>query len=134
MTDTPSRYIVLGDTEFGTVPQVWDTVAKQTVETFYFGDKWRDAASRCERLNAQYATTQARNAHGEVTPIDQAREARSAKEVATSPALDPRNPDHSRASPFDYHNCWRCKSGADPSRCPHPDNPRQCDTLHARDD
>lgn len=46
-------------------------------------------------------------------------------------AVDPRDPDHSRPSPFDYHNCYRCKSGKEP--CVHG-NPHGCEYLHARDD
>lgn len=52
----------------------------------------------------------------------------------TPPALDPRDPDPTRPAPFNDHNCSRCKSGAQPERCPNPGNPRNCDTLYARND
>lgn len=54
--------------------------------------------------------------------------------IVTAPALDPRDPDPSREGVFRDHNCARCKSGAQPERCPNPGNPRNCDTLYARND
>jgi hypothetical protein len=45
--------------------------------------------------------------------------------------LDPRDPDHSKSPPFDYHNCYKCKDGTLP--CP-KGNPRLCENLHARND
>jgi hypothetical protein len=44
---------------------------------------------------------------------------------------DPRDPDHSRPPPFDYHNCARCHSGNKP--CVRG-NPHGCEYLHARND
>lgn len=61
--------------------------------------------------------------------IDMAR-AMSAVQRASR---DPRDPDHSRPSPFDYHNCAGCDSGRKPCRFGHA-NPRDCDWLHARND
>ena len=40
-------------------------------------------------------------------------------------------PDRTRSPPFDYHNCWRCKSGAQP--CVNG-NPNGCEYLRARND
>ncbi len=45
--------------------------------------------------------------------------------------LDPREPDYSRSGVFIDHNCWRCDSGKKPCI---KSNPRDCDTLHARND
>lgn len=47
------------------------------------------------------------------------------------PAIDPRDPDHSREGMFVLHNCWRCQNGAKP--CVKSD-PRQCEYPHARND
>jgi hypothetical protein len=40
-------------------------------------------------------------------------------------------PDYSRKGVFQDHNCWRCKSGELPCV---KGNPRDCETLHARND
>ena len=40
-------------------------------------------------------------------------------------------PDRTKPPPFDYHTCWRCKSGAQP--CVNG-NPSGCENLHARND
>lgn len=48
--------------------------------------------------------------------------------------LDPRDPDYSRPGIFATHNCWKCKDGADLSRCPTPDRPGNCGYPHARND
>ncbi len=52
-----------------------------------------------------------------------------AKRVAEP--TDPREPDYSRSGVFINHNCWRCDSGRKPCI---KNNPRDCDTLHARND
>jgi hypothetical protein len=48
-----------------------------------------------------------------------------------SKKLDPRDPDYSREGVFQDHNCYVCDSGKKPCV---KDNPRDCDTLHARND
>jgi hypothetical protein len=45
--------------------------------------------------------------------------------------VDPRDPDPSRSGVFVDHNCYRCKDGTLPCV---KGNPRDCDTLHARND
>ncbi len=50
---------------------------------------------------------------------------------APSPKPDPRDPDHSRAGMFVYHNCWKCQSGEKP--CVNG-NPGRCEFPHARND
>lgn len=47
---------------------------------------------------------------------------------------DPRDPDYSRPGIFATHNCWRCKDGSEPARCPTPDRPGNCGYPHARND
>lgn len=42
--------------------------------------------------------------------------------------------DYSRPGLFATHNCWKCKDGTDPSRCPTPDRPGNCGYPHARND
>ena len=44
---------------------------------------------------------------------------------------DPRDPDYSREGVFVTHYCWRCESGK--KACAKA-SPRNCDTLHARND
>lgn len=44
---------------------------------------------------------------------------------------DPRDPDHSRPAPFNYHNCWKCRDGQRP--CVNGDA-HGCEHLHARND
>jgi hypothetical protein len=48
-----------------------------------------------------------------------------------APKPDPRDPDYSRKGVFQDHNCYRCKNGTQPCI---KANPRDCDTLHARND
>jgi len=51
--------------------------------------------------------------------------------MTAKPPVDPRDPDYSREGVFVDHNCWRCDSGKKPCI---KGNPRDCDTLHARND
>lgn len=46
-------------------------------------------------------------------------------------AIDGRDPDHSRSGIFIHHNCWRCKSGAEPCAV---GNPNDCEYPQARND
>jgi hypothetical protein len=48
-----------------------------------------------------------------------------------TPRLDPRDPDYSRSGVFVDHNCYVCDSGKKPCV---KSNPRDCDTLRARND
>ena len=48
--------------------------------------------------------------------------------------VDPRDPDPSRAGFFRYHNCWKCRDGMEPHRCPTPKTPGNCGFPHARND
>lgn len=48
-----------------------------------------------------------------------------------APKVDPRDPDPSREGVFRDHNCYRCDSGKKPCVS---GNPRNCDTLYARND
>ena len=43
-------------------------------------------------------------------------------------------PDNSRPGIFANHNCWKCKDGADLSKCPTPNRPGNCGYPHARND
>lgn len=49
----------------------------------------------------------------------------------TTKPRDPRDPDPTKEGVFQTHNCYRCKDGALPCK---KGNPRNCDTLHARND
>lgn len=50
------------------------------------------------------------------------------------PALDPREPDHSRQGIFVHHNCHRCRNGTRLDRCPTPKTPGNCGEPMARND
>lgn len=49
-------------------------------------------------------------------------------------AVDPRDPDYSRPGIFAYHNCWKCKDGTQPERCPTRERPGNCGYPYARND
>lgn len=51
--------------------------------------------------------------------------------LSSQPALDPRDPDHSRTGIFVYHNCSYCRSGELPCKQGHPN---RCEYPHARND
>lgn len=48
--------------------------------------------------------------------------------------VDPHDPDPFRSGIFATHNCWKCKDGSNPSRCPTPDRPGNCGYPTARND
>lgn len=48
--------------------------------------------------------------------------------------IDPRDPDWSRPGIFATHNCWKCRDGSAPHRCPTPERPGNCGYPHARND
>jgi hypothetical protein len=68
---------------------------------------------------------------------DRARAARFNEAVAAIdtalPRVDPRDP-ADRPGIFRDHNCWRCRNGADLSKCPTPDRPGNCGNPQARND